>query len=134
MHFLYNDLLNQNQFGFTPQKSTTDAAMAAKDFIDEVITKGQIVALVSLNVKSAFDAAWCPSVIKALKDFYCPRNLHNLTKNYFTDRSAFIATNSIRIETAVNKGCPQGSCSGPGYWNIQYNSLLNVNYANGRKR
>ena len=31
MHFLYtNDLLNQNQFGFTPQKSTTEAAMAAK--------------------------------------------------------------------------------------------------------
>jgi len=32
MHFLYNnDLLNQNQFGFTPQKSTTEAAVHAKD-------------------------------------------------------------------------------------------------------
>jgi len=58
MHFLYSsDLLNQNQFGFTPQKSTTDAAMAVKDFIDEVLTKGQIVALVSLDVKGAFDVA-----------------------------------------------------------------------------
>ena len=70
--------------------------MAAKDFIDEAITKRQIVALVSLDVKGAFDAAWCPSVIKALKDFYCPRNLYNLTKNNFTDRSAFITTNNIR--------------------------------------
>jgi hypothetical protein len=58
MHFLYtNDLLNQNQFGFTPQKSTTEAAMAAKDFIDEALTKGQIVALVNLDVKRAFDVA-----------------------------------------------------------------------------
>jgi len=26
------------------------------------------------------------------------------------------------------KGCPQGSCCGPGYWNIQYNSLLNLEF------
>jgi len=130
MHFLYNnELLNQNQFGFTPQKNTTDAAMAVKNFIEEALTKGQIVALVSLDVKGALFAAWGPSVVKALKDFYCPRNLYNLTKSYFTERTAFITTNSMRIETAVNKGCPQGSCCGPGYWNIQYKSLLNLNYA-----
>ena len=108
IHFLYsNDLLNQNQFAFTPQRSTTDAAMAVEDFIDEALTKGQIVALVSLDVKGAFDAAWGSSVVKALKDFHCPRNLYYLTKNYLTER-AFIATNSVRIETAVNKGCPRG--------------------------
>jgi hypothetical protein len=134
MHFLYtNDLLNQNQFGFTPQRSTTEAAMAAKYFIDEALTKGKIVALVSLDVKGTFDAAWGPSVIKALKDFYCPRNLYILTKNYFSERTAFVASNSIRIETAVNKGCPQRSCCGPGYWNIQYNSLLNLDYAKWTK-
>ena len=39
IHFLYtNDLLNQKQFWFTPQKSTTEAAMVAKDFIDEALT------------------------------------------------------------------------------------------------
>jgi len=51
MHFLYsNELLNQNQFGFTPQKSITDAALAVKDFIGTALTKGHIVALVSLDV------------------------------------------------------------------------------------
>ena len=25
-------------------------------------------------------------------------------------------------------GCPQGSCSGPGFWNILYNSLLNMDF------
>jgi len=35
----------------------------------------------------------------------------------------------MRIDTTVNKGCPQGSCCGRGYWNIQYNSLLNLNFA-----
>jgi hypothetical protein len=71
--------------------------------------------------------------VKALKDFYCPQNLFSLSKNYFTERIAFISTNNIRIETTVGKVCSQGSCSGSGYWNIQYNSLLNLNYAKWTK-
>lgn len=34
----------------------------------------------------------------------------------------------MKIEETVSKGCPQGSCSGPGFWNIQYNSLFNVKF------
>ena len=84
--------------------------------------------MVSLHVKGNFDAAWWPGILRALKEFKCPRNLYNLTKKYFRERSAFIATNSRRIDKTVNKGCPQGSCCGPGHWNIQYNSLLNLNF------
>jgi len=62
-HFLYNnEFLNQNQFGLKLQKKTTDAAIAVKDFIEEALTKGQIVALISLDVKGAFDAAWGPTL------------------------------------------------------------------------
>jgi hypothetical protein len=130
MHFLNSrDLLNPNLFGFSPQKSTTDAAMAVKNFIDEALKKGKIVALVSLDVKGAFDAAWWPSILRALKDFYCPRNLYNLTKTYFSDRTAFISTKSVRIDTTVTNGCPQVSFCEPGYWNIQFNSILNLNLA-----
>jgi hypothetical protein len=122
MHFLYtNDLLNQNQFGFSPQKSTTDAAMVVKDFIEEALTYGQIVALVSIDVKGSFDAAWWPIILKAVKDFHCLRNLYNLTNNYFSERSDFISTNSMPIDIRVNKGRPQGSRCGSGYWNIQGN-------------
>ena len=28
----------------------------------------------------------------------------------------------------VQKGCPQGSCCGPGFWNVLYNSLLNLEF------
>ena len=130
MHFLHsNGSVNQNQFGFLPQRrSTTDEAMAVKDFVEEAPTKGQIVTLASLYIKGAFDAACWPSILQALKEFQSPRNLYNLTNNYFCERSAFISTNSIRIDTTVNRGCPQGSCCGPGYWNIQCNSLLNLNF------
>ena len=37
----------------------------------------------------------------------------------------------MRIGTTVTKG-PQGSCCGPGYWNIQFNSILNLKFAKWR--
>ena len=44
-----------------------------------------------------------------------------------------MATNNIKIERAMSKGCPQGSCLGPGMWNIFYNSLLNLKFTSGTK-
>jgi len=40
---------------------------------------------------------------------------------------------NIRLETEVTKGKPQGSCCGPGLWNLQYNFILNLNYTNRTK-
>jgi hypothetical protein len=33
----------------------------------------------------------------------------------------------------VTKGYPQRSCCGPGYWNILYNSLLNIQFTKSSK-
>jgi hypothetical protein len=37
------------------------------------------------------------------------------------------------MEKNITKGCPQGSCCGVGFRNIQYNSLLNLRYTNHTK-
>ena len=37
------------------------------------------------------------------------------------------------IEALITRGCPQGSCCGPGMWNIYYNSLLNLNFTHRTK-
>ena len=84
-------------------------------------------------MKGAFDAAWWPSILHTLKVFNCPKNLYNLARSYFSGRTATLHTNSIQIERDVNKGCPQESCCGPGFWNIKYNSLLNLNYGKRTK-
>ena len=84
--------------------------------------------LVSLDIKDAFDAAWWPSILKTLKEFSCSKNLYNLAKSYFSERTAILTTSSIQMEREVTKGCPQGSCSGSGFWNIRYNSLLNLEF------
>ena len=80
MHHVYTNDLNHNQFGFTPKKSTTDAAIAVKDFAEEGLKQGLITILVSLDFKGAFDAACWPGILKTLQEFNCPRNVYHLTK------------------------------------------------------
>jgi ribonuclease HI len=134
MHYIYKiEYINDNQYGFTPQKSTTGAAMAVKQFIEPELEKGKIVIMASLDVKGAFDAAWWPAILKGLRDAKCPQNLYRLTQDYFRDRRAIISVNSSTIEKEITRGCPQGSCCAPGLWNIQYNSLLALDYTNHTK-
>ena len=33
----------------------------------------------------------------------------------------------------MSRGCPQGSCLGPGMWNIFYNLLLNLTFTGSKK-
>ena len=129
----FTNFLNYNQYGFTPQRSTIDAAMAVKNIVDEGLKAGEVIILVSLYIQTAFDAAWWPNILKSLQDCGCPKNLYYLIKSYLNQRSAILSTNSIKMERDISRGCPQGSCCGPRLWNIQYNSLLNLNFAKQTK-
>jgi hypothetical protein len=37
------------------------------------------------------------------------------------------------MEREVREVCPQGSCCGPGFWNIQFHSLLNLDFGKQTK-
>jgi hypothetical protein len=118
-HVFSHDFMITHQYGFTPQKGTLDAAMELKDFFNECLAAGEVIVLVRLDVKWAFDAAWWPSILNRLRASGCPKNLYDLTKSYFGRRTAILSTNSVRLERELSKGCPQGSCCGPGFWNIR---------------
>ena len=44
-----------------------------------------------------------------------------------------MTTNKLSIKRRVTKVCPQGSCCGPGLWNVLYNSLLNLDLTSNSK-
>ena len=128
-HIYSNGFFNDNQYGFTsPQRGTVDAVMQVKKFIEERLRLKQCTVIVSLDVKGAFDAAWWPSILKQLRELKCPKNLYNLSASYFSNRKATLLINNYKTEKEVQRGCPQGSCCGPGFWNIMYNSLLNLKF------
>jgi len=57
-HVFSQGFMNENQYSFTPQKGTIDAAMAVKGSVKEGLAPGEVIALVSLDIRGAFDAAW----------------------------------------------------------------------------
>jgi len=68
-----------------------------------------------------------------LKNAECPRNLYYLSQGYFSQQPAALTTNHISIERRVTKRCPQGSCCGPGFWNLLYNSIFNLQFTSHTK-
>jgi len=44
-----------------------------------------------------------------------------------------MTTNNISIERRVTKGCPQGPCCRPGFWNLLYNSFFNLQFTSHTK-
>ena len=44
-----------------------------------------------------------------------------------------MSSNSVQVEKEVSNGCPQGSCCGLVFRNIQYNLLLNLEYGKRTK-
>ena len=67
--------MNTNQYGVTPRRSTIDAAMAVKDYVEEGLVAGELILLISLDVKCAFDVAWWSSILIGLEACGCPKNL-----------------------------------------------------------
>jgi len=101
--------------------------MATKDFVQEGLTAGEVIALVSLDVQVAFDAALWPGIWNELRECGCPKT-YGLTKSYFIQRTASLSTNNLRTEKEISRVWPKGLCCGPGFWNLQYNSLLELKY------
>jgi ribonuclease HI len=129
MHHAYtSEALNKNQYGFTPQKNTVDAAMEVRQYIEPHLNKGGVAIIISLDVQGAFGSAWWPAILQRLRDIKCPRNLYYLVKDYLRERKAVMTVNNSSAEKAITRGCPQGACCGPGLWNIQYDTVLNLQY------
>jgi len=116
-HVFTHDIMNKNQYGFTPQRSTTDAAMPVKGIVEEGLAAGEIMVLISLDIKGAFDAAWWPSILNGLKAYNCPKTFIIYLKGTLAkDQQSFHLTMPVNREQSPTG--LQGSCCGPGYWNI----------------
>jgi len=128
-HVHTNAGLNSNQYGFIIQRGSVDAGMAFKEIIEENLKQKNCTSVVNLGVRGEFDAARWPSILLNLKELKCSKNIFNLSRVYFSDRMASLRGNTLKTEKPVTLGCPKVSCSGPGFWNILYNTLLNMDFS-----
>jgi len=57
--------------------------MAVKNFVLEGLTVRNVIVLVSLDVKGAFDAAWWAAILNGLRAYECPKKFVQLSQKLF---------------------------------------------------
>ncbi|GFU76466.1 putative 115 kDa protein in type-1 retrotransposable element R1DM [Trichonephila clavipes] len=116
--------LSSGQYGFTPHKSTEDALLRLNEIVKKDKKKHLHSILISLDIKGAFDNAWWPCILNLLKKAEIPINIFSLVADFLNDRVAKMQLGLTSAIRSLDRGCPQGSVSGPIFWNIIMNDLL----------
>jgi hypothetical protein len=98
--------LNSNQYGFIPQRGTVDAAMAVKVITEENLKQKNCTSVVSFDVRAEFDAAWWPSILRNLNELKCPKNLFNLSRSYFSNRTLSVCREYVENRETRDYGMP----------------------------
>ncbi|KAG8179219.1 hypothetical protein JTE90_004047 [Oedothorax gibbosus] len=130
-HLNSKGLLHPNQYGFRPGKSCDIAAHKLMGEIRAKTNKRTKVCIVSLDIAGAFDTVWWPSILSLINKADCIKDLFLLFKDYLGDRKVTYLNGNEEISKAVERGCPQGSCSGPLLWNMIADEALKLSWPDG---
>ena len=126
-HLLNNGHLSTSQFGFVAGRSTDHAVYNLNRDIESAMASNNHVALISLDIRGAFDHAWHPFIISQLIDYRTPIYLIKTMANYQMDRRICGSHGGVSFCKETNRGVVQGSMLGPLNWNIVVNNLLMKN-------
>ena len=113
-HTTDNDLLSNDQYGFTKGRScTTQLLVTINDWLTK-LDEDTPVDAIYLDLRKAFDTVPHKRLIKKLEGYGVGGNLLKWIEDFLSDRTQFVSINGNCSEKIkVTSGVPQGSVLGP---------------------
>ena len=113
-YFCDNNLLCDNQSGFRKNHSCSMCLTNIMEYCYDNINNGDIVGLVALDFRKAFDVMNHEILCAKLKMYGCNDVAVKFLKFYLDDRCQRVIISNITSDSsAIDHGVPQGSILGP---------------------
>lgn len=113
------DLLPDEQYGFRPQRSTTQQLLRVRDQIVSGLNSGQSTGLLCFDIEKAFDRVWHAGLLFKMKQHNFPAYIVKITADFLRERQFQVAVESATSSSKpIPFGVPQGAVLSPALYNI----------------
>ena len=122
--FEYDNLFNDNQYGFRPGRCCEDLLLTCVDEWQQSVDEGKYVAVAFLDLSKAFDNVDHQTLLLDLSTMHFSGSVLKWFSSYLSCRYQRVAiNNTISDFSPVEKGVPQGSILGPLLFNLYISHL-----------